>query len=239
MSQPQPLLDVRQERARKNSNNQNEQNSRYQDHFGHKLRKKKKQIMRVIVSNPNGLTGSLRSSKMEHIQHKALAYDADVLCLTEQNQNLKRIPTHHQLKHMTQGWWQHRRVSQSYNKHYDSGKEQQRGGVSIIASNTIAHRSTTINHDLSGLGRWTSMLIQGKKGFSTRIICVYRPCKSSGPDTAYMQHALYFNKLQRKGDPRQLFMDDLACSINKWQQSGEKLSLLETLTLAIRILHTS
>lgn len=178
--------------------------------------------MRVLVSNPNGLTGPLRSMKMERIQQKALAYEVDILCLTEQNQNLRRIPIQHQLNYLTQGWWEHRRVSQSYNKHYDSGKEQQIGGVSIIATNTIAHRSTSVNHDPTGLGRWTSMLIQGKRGFSTRIVCVYRPCKSSGPDTAYIQQVLYFNKIQCKGDPRQLLMDDLATSISEWKQKGEK-----------------
>ena len=55
----------------------------------------------------------------------------------------KRIPIQNQLRHETQGWWEGRRVTQAFNKHFDSGTEQQIGGVSIVAANTMAHRSTT------------------------------------------------------------------------------------------------
>lgn len=225
MTPSQPLLYARQERARINTNMKNELHSHDQDHFGHKLRKKKHHITRILVCNPNGLTGPQRTQKIEQIKIKAIAYELDILCITEQNQNLKRIPVHHQLRQVTQGWWEARRVTQAYNQHFDSGKEQQIGGVSIVATNTLAHRSTFTNNDPTGLGRWTSMLLSGKKGISTRIVCAYRPCKSNGPDTAYIQQALYFNSIGRKGDPRKLFMEDLAQTIKQWQHLGEKIIL--------------
>jgi hypothetical protein len=163
---------------------------------------------------------------MERIKQKSLAYQLDALCIVEQNQNLRRLPIQRQLKQVTQGWWQHRKVCQAYNRHFDTTKEQQIGGTSIIIIDSLAHRSTGITNDPTGLGRWTSILIKGKQGFSTRIICAYRPCKSSGPETAYVQHALYFHRIQRKGDPRKLFMDDLADVICKWQQLGERIILV-------------
>jgi hypothetical protein len=43
--------------------------------------------------------------------------------------------------------------------------------------------------------------------------------------TLYIQHALYYNCIGRKGDPPKLFMDDLAQEINRWQHSGEKIIL--------------
>jgi hypothetical protein len=101
---------------------------------------------------------------MEQLKRRSLAYDLDILCITEQNQNLKRIPIQHQLRNMTQGWWEHRRVTQAFNNNFDSRKEQQIGGVSIIAANTLAYRSTSVQNDPSGLGRWSSLLIQGKRG---------------------------------------------------------------------------
>lgn len=135
--------------------------------------------------------------------------------MVEQSQNLPRIPTQWQWCNVTQGWWQHQRVTQVYNKHFDSGKESQVGGISITINNSLAHRSTKINNDPTGLGRWTSVLIKGTQGFSTGIICAYRPCKSYGPDTAYMQ----------KGDPRKFFMEDLANAIEGWQSKGEQIIL--------------
>lgn len=221
----QPPLYARQGKAWKNSDIQTEHTRQSKDYFGHKIRKKKDNTMRILLSNPNGITGSNHSNKIERIKQKSLAYQLDALCLVEHNQNFRRLPSHKQLKNVTQGWWQHRRVCQTFNKHFDSGKEQQVGGASIIAINSIAHRSANIQHDPTGLGRWTSMLIKGKQGFLTRIVCVYRPCKSTGPDTAYIQHVLYFNKINRKGDPRNFFMHDLAEAINNWQLKGEKIIL--------------
>jgi hypothetical protein len=150
------------------------------------------------MCNPNGITGHGRDQKLERIKHKAISYQLDALCLVEQSQNLRRIPIQQQLKNITNGWWQHRRVTQSFNKHFDSGKEYQVGGVSIITTDSLAHRSTTSNNDPTGLGRWASILIKGKQGFSTRIVCAYRPCKSTGPDTAYMQHALFQSRAKER-----------------------------------------
>jgi exonuclease III len=221
-----PSLDARQREAQTNSNHKTEQQGQHQDHFGHKIRKKKANTMRILMCNPNGLTGTGRPSKINRIKYKSISYQVDALCIVEHGQNLKRTPVLHNLKHTTQGWWQHRRICQAYNKHFDSGKASQVGGVSIILNNSLAHRSTIPQHDPTGLGRWTSILINGKQNFATRIICAYRPCKSSGPETAYMQHALHFHRINKKSDPRKLFMDDLATAILQWQKEGEKIILV-------------
>jgi len=200
MKPHEPPLDARQGEAQKISNNKIEQELQSQDHSGHKIRKKKANVMRILMCNPNGLTGIGRSSKINRIKYKSISYQVDALCIVEHGQNLKRTPILHQLKHTTQGWWQNRRVCQAYNKHFDTGRASQVGGVSIVLNNSLAHRSTTAHNDPTGLGRWTSILIKGKQNFATRIICAYRPCKSSGPETAYMQHALYLHSINRKSD---------------------------------------
>jgi Exonuclease III len=239
MMRPQPPLKARQGLAWKNANIEIEHPNRYQDYFGDKLRKKRETSLRVLLCNPNGITGPGKFAKLSRIKLKSLAYQLDALCIVEQSQNLKRLPTQWQLRNITQGWWQHRRVSQAYNHNFDSGKESQVGGVSIIINNSMAHRSTTIDNDPTGLGRWTSILIQGKNGFSTRLVCAYRPCKSTGPDTAYMQHALYFNHIHRKGDPRKLFMDDLALAIEHWKSLGEQIILAGDFNTGDKVTNTS
>lgn len=222
MKPPQPPLKPRQRTARKNWNMEN-RGIQTHDYYGDKLRKKKTTVTRILLCNPNGLTGSGRHSKMEILKQKTLTYDIDALCMVEEGQNLKRIPITKRLRNATEGWWEHSRSTQSYNQHFDSGKESQVGGVSITVVNSLAHRSSEIEHDPTGLGRWTSMLIKGKQGFLTRLVCAYRPCKSSGPETAYMQHAIYYNKIGRTGDPRENFMQDLGDTILKWSHQGERL----------------
>jgi exonuclease III len=127
---------------------------------------------------------------------------------------------------VTSGWWEHRRTTQAYNEHFDSGKESQVGGVSITVANSLAHRTKSVEQDPSGLGRWTSILIQGKQGFSTRIVCVYRPCKSFGAQTAYIQHTLHYARIGKTGDPRDILMDELAEEIIKWTNNGEQMIIV-------------
>jgi hypothetical protein len=219
----QPPLETRQGMAEENSELQIGLQSQCQDYVGHKLRKKTKSTMRLLMCNPNGLTGPGQFNKLERLKHKSLSYQLDALCIVEHGQNLRHIPVQYQLKHQTQGWWQHRRISQTYNKHFDTGNQSQVGGVSIILADTLAHRSSSTSNDPTGLGRWTSILVRGKQSFVTRIVCTYRPCKSSGPETAYIQQALYFYQINRKGDPRKLFMEDLASAIIGWRQNGERI----------------
>lgn len=222
MNPSQPPLVPRQGQARENRIT-NHRGTQCQDYYGDKIRKKQSSVTRLLLCNPNGLTGIGRNSKMELLKKKTLAYRIDALCMVEEGQNLLRTPLQKQLRHSTNGWWEHKRSSQAYNRHFDSGKESQIGGVSITVTNSLAHRSTNIESDPTGLGRWTSILIQGKKGFNTRIVCAYRPCKSYGPETAYIQHSLYYSIIGRRGDPRKLFMDDLANAITTWSSKGERI----------------
>jgi len=234
MSPPKPPLIARQRKAWKSRKKDNELPHNQQDYCGHKLRKKHKHTFRVLLCNPNGLTSLDNTNKLDRLKDKSLAYELDALCITEQNQNLRRIPGNLQLRNASRGWWQHHRVTQAYNSHFDSGTCHQVGGVSIVVNDTLAHRSHSCENDNTGLGRWTSTIIQGKKGFLTRLVCAYRPCKSSGPDTVYMQHVQYFHRINRRGDPRTLFMEDLAQQIISWQHNGEKIILVEILMWAIK-----
>jgi exonuclease III len=126
---------------------------------------------------------------------------------------------------MVNGWWQHSRVHQTFNTHFDSDRQDQVGGTSIMIADKLAHRVKEILEDETGLGRWTSMCVEGKNGFKTRIISAYRPCKSYGLETAYTQHLLYFQSVGEDREPRQAFMDDLKTAIQAWQNDGEEIIL--------------
>ena len=95
-----------------------------------------------------------------------------------------------------------------------------------MSQGKISHRIVETSQDPSGLGRWTSILITGKRGTKTRFISAYRPTIGTSPGSVNMQHHLHL--YQSQGDttsPRKKFIDDLTDQINKWKDQGEQIVL--------------
>lgn len=59
-----------------------------------------------------------------------------------------------------------------------AGKVQRGGTVTILRGELTAYVKDS-GVDPSGLGRWSWYLLQGKEGFSTRVITAYTPCGSA------------------------------------------------------------
>ena len=73
----------------------------------------------------------------------------------------------------------------------------QEGGVGLLMFGPLIESLHTVQSgkDVSGLGRWTTMTLQGDN-VTTRIVCGYNPCKSHSTDgqpspTSYAQHRRY------------------------------------------------
>jgi len=144
----------------------------------------------------------------------------------EEGQNLRLTSNEQTLKNATAGWWESRKTHQTYNRHFNTGRPDQVGGTSVTIVNTLSHRAKQVADDPSGLGRWTSIMIEGKHGMKTRIVSAYRPCKSrSGLETAYTQHLIYWDSMDRYEDPRNIFMQDLKQAILEWKEQGEQIIL--------------
>jgi exonuclease III len=219
-----PALEARQSQASKNS----EKKNRAKDYVGDKLRRKKnKESTRIILSNVAGITGSGGDEKMEEMKIQCLKFNPDVTLITEVGQNEKRIRSEKTLYERTKGWWETTTSRIATNRHFDSGSERQFGGVAIVAQGEVAHRIIQTEKDPTGLGRWTSILISGKKGKRTRIISAYRPTVGSNTaGSVSMQHHLYFYQNQEVIEsPRKKFMKDLTESIKKWKNDGEQIIL--------------
>jgi hypothetical protein len=114
----------------------------------------------------------------------------------------------------------------AHNIHKNIGRTQQ-GGTSLLL---FGHLTEQLDHnesgkDVSGLGRWSVMTLQGDR-VRTRVVCSYNPCGSGKPNsgTTYQQQRRYF--ITREKDltcPRKRFHDDLMRQLNKWQQEGDRL----------------
>ena len=101
----------------------------------------------------------------------------------------------------------------------------QPGGVCMVALNKIVGRMEKYGKDPSGLGRWTYMTLQGRKGRKVVIVTSYRLSQNSQPDgyrTAYNQQ---YRVLRRQGiskpEPKIQFCKDLLQQIDKWKTDSE------------------
>ena len=218
-----PALEARQSQALEIRETQN----RAPDYVGDKLRRKKHNaVTRVILSNVAGLSGGIGTEKLEELKRQSLKFNPDITMITEVGQNEKRIQATQTLRERTRGWWESTAVRTTYNRHYDSGSQRQFGGVAIVSQGKISHRIVETSQDPSGLGRWTSILISGKRGTKTRFISAYRPTSGTSPGSVNMQHHLHL--YQSQGDttsPRKKFIDDLTDQIKKWKDQGEQIVL--------------
>ena len=95
----------------------------------------------------------------------------------------------------------------------------------------LAKHVKDVGKDLTGLGRWSWVLLEGANSHRTRIMTAYRPSlhKLDTLDhmqTVYRQHANYFRT--NHGDrtcPRKLFRDQLIAQLATWKEDGDKLVL--------------
>ncbi len=98
---------------------------------------------------------------------------------------------------------------------------RQFGGTGIVASAEAAARVKAKGRDLSLLGRWSWMTIQGKEGHTTVVISAYRPVKNvEYIGSVYQQHTRSLIKRNDMREPLKAFDEDLHQQIKKWIDQG-------------------
>ena len=93
--------------------------------------------------------------------------------MAEMGVHWNSIPSQHAIWERTQGWFDNIRLSVAYNRNDPLARRGQYGGTVMVAVNTIVAKVNTCGYDTSGLGRWTWMLMRGKRDTITRIITAY------------------------------------------------------------------
>ncbi len=112
----------------------------------------------------------------------------------------------------------------AHNIHENIGRTQQ-GGANLLL---FGHLTEQLDHnesekDVSGLGRWSVMTLQGDR-VRTKVVCGYNPCSSGklNSGTTYQQQRRYFITWEKDLTcPRKCFHDDLMRQLNKWRQEGD------------------
>jgi hypothetical protein len=99
------------------------------------------------------------------------------------------------------------------------------GGMITTVTGKWQARVTKMGQDKKGLGRWSYVRISSKRN-NLIIITAYRPCKSTGPITSWMQQ---WSLLCESGiispDQIKCFYQDLSSELSTWTNAGYEIML--------------
>ena len=190
--------------------------------FGHRLGPKPPQHMRVILAQHNGGPRSRFHPSITDWNYKITTYQPDIILSTETGQNWRKIPPEDRWFHRVHT--KRKKFKTSFNKHHMTASTELAGGTAITSLYEAFARTTQMESDPSGLGRWTSARVQGKNNTWTRAISVYRPTYNTDTlGTTYVQHLNYYRAHNRQGCPRLLILEDLRAQLADWISQGDNL----------------
>ena len=190
--------------------------------WGHWLKQKNQNRVRICAVNINGIGLSRDSVKSHNIRQFMELEDVDIMGISEVNIHWDKIGQKDGIWERTEGWFENISVSPAYNTHDPNASRDQRGGTLMLAKDGMVHTVRGTGSDASGLGRWSWMKITGKHDYTTRIVTVYSPASSGrGVLTVYTQQLTHLGT-----DPIEAFYEDLGASILKWQENGEQLIIM-------------
>ena len=192
-------------------------------HWGDKLRSKHHHMIRICFGNINNIGQHRLSDKTVQLKECIEKNEIDLMNMAEMGIHWNSIPHRDSIWERTQGWFDEIRLSVAYNKNDPLARRSQYGGVTMMAINSLVSKINTCGYDSAGLGRWSWMLMRGKRDTITRVITAYCPCRSTasghmGQHTVYAQHLRLSSK-----DPIKAFWDDLSKEIDKWRSAEEQL----------------
>ena len=199
--------------------------------FGDPLGKKDETTARLCYEQVGGLAPwrGAKTSKIPDMKKFVKRLEADGLFCVEVNTDWRKVPFTHQLPQLFSADAQSRFVV-SNNVNEDKLRSQV-GGTCGMIFGELAKHVKDVGKDLTGLGRWSWVLLEGANSHRTRIVTAYQPSlhKLDTLDhmqTVYRQHANYFRT--NHGDrtcPRKLFRDQLIAQLATWKEEGDKLVL--------------
>jgi hypothetical protein len=106
-----------------------------------------------------------------------------------------------------------------------SDTEYKPGGTLTAVVDKWQARITETGTDERGLGRWSYVILSSNKQ-KLAIITAYKPCKTTGPNTAWTQQWLILRERQKEPDPIAEFNKDLQNVLQRWRAADTEIILL-------------
>ena len=201
-----------------------------QETIGHPLKEKQHSTFRIFGQNINGISHKHNFNKWNEILQSTVLHQIDFLCLTETNLEWRHPLVTHKIPTITKRFFNHSRLlTNTSSIRFD--RIYKPGGTASLINNEWTGRIIRCEVDPTGLGRWTTAIMNGKRHRKIAIIGAYQVCKTSihqcGLTTCYSQQ---WHLLRARGvefpDPRKAFWDDLTQHIQHLQESNHLIILI-------------
>jgi hypothetical protein len=141
---------------------------------------KEEGITCLLYDNANGIPNRLcGNEKLDKAKDLINELGADVVAYNEHRQNLRHKDKRNGWNQLFRGGKADIRSVVAHNVHKaDRIGHAQEGGTGLLMFGPLTEYLDVpaSEKDISGLGRWTTMLLRGSTGVQTRIICGYNPC---------------------------------------------------------------
>ena len=214
-----------QKRSGEISNQENSNTNKKIEYWGHKMRAKNGNTLRICFHNTNGLPLTNNHHKNEAIFNFLSKHKIDTFGISEVNICWKYIPIEERWADRTLTWFQKSRTSFAYLDRDKLAERFQRGGVGLMNIGHITRRFTQKGWDNRKLGRWVWSRFRGKKNSHVRIISIYCPTKNDreGSTSVYSQQRRILLDENIDECPIKLFYKDLWEELEEWVNSGDRI----------------
>ena len=201
--------------------------------YGDNAKVKYKHTQRAFLFNVHNLPVTAKTQGHFDGKTKSLAsfadkYKADMLGMVEAGLDPRILPAEQSLYERTRVFHQEVNVEYSHNT-TDSPKDpRQYGGCLMIGLSKMKPRAIEAGNDPENLGRWASMLVEGKTTHAIRYVTAYMPHRShdmtvrKGSGKVYIQQIEHFRRQGTDREPQQALLEDLQEQLIKWDEAGEK-----------------
>ena len=196
------------------------------NHFGDYQGMIQEDSIRLVFANINGIPPTADHPKNSMIKAAITKTGASIIGFAETNISWNKLRGDNRWEERSFGWWEDM-VSLTSNNTLDSPKkEYQPGGNLMITNGKAKFRLLKSGVDPSRMGRWSWNFFSGKTGVNTRVITAYRPCKSKGLTSTYIQQQRILDARKINKCPRAKMLEDLMEAITEWLGSGDQIILM-------------
>ena len=192
------------------------------EEYGDIMKPKPDNILCILFQNVNCLPTDRRATKSRELITTIVQKQIDIALLTEVGLFWRLVDTKDKWYERV---WESFRATRSKIAYNTTEPERthinQYGGTIACAIEDIAHRVIDQGQDPTGLGRWAWLLLEGKQHHHLRILSVYCPVDSIGPETVSEQHRRHLYLVDRDEEPCDAIYKDLFQAVTEWKDQGD------------------
>ena len=147
--------------------------------FGDTMSTKENNNFRVVFQNIKQLPGGAMTARSRRVVDTIKSTEADVFTMAEISLFWPKVATENQWFERIIGKFRaHRSIFGCNSNEVKNTGLYQYGGVGLVSTDEGTNRARECGKDPKGLGRWVWMKFQGNNNHTTRVITLYRPCRT-------------------------------------------------------------